>query len=103
MDFFEFNIGNGSYRCIKLDTIESIELLLDSEYYDEDKRKMVKGGQVIITSFSDMSKYPYKYPAAIILGVISLLVCVRSIIYNYKNVSKEKNKDDIKKELKIKD
>ena len=60
MDFFEFNIGNGSYRCIKLDTIESIELLLDSEYYDEDKRKMVKGGQVIITSFSG-NQYAHLY------------------------------------------
>ena len=45
-----------------------------------------------IVSFHEISKYPHRYSMYIALGMISLIVCIVTFIWNIKTLMKEKNR-----------
>lgn len=46
----------------------------------------------VIVSFRETIKYPHKYPMYILLGMVSLIVCIVTFIMNIKTLMKEKNR-----------
>ena len=46
---------------------------------------------VSILNFHEISKHPCGYPISIILGLVSLLVCIITCIFNVTNLMNEQN------------
>lgn len=44
-----------------------------------------------MVTFHEISKYPNRYPISIALGIVSLIVCIVTFIYNIGTIMREKN------------